>query len=198
MKCETYTNFFIYLQLYSTPGGRYVRRRYGEEYHSQCIVPTVKFGGGSTMIWGCMTAQGVGEVYLCEGRMNSARYIDMLEQTLEPSIVKFYEWESGVYRFQQDNAPCHKSKLVMRWFQQNNVPLLEWPPQSPDLSPIENLWYILKENIRKHKASSHNELKGIILQEWQLISPELCNNLVCTMPKRVKAVIKAKGGSIKY
>lgn len=145
-----------------------------------------------------MTAEGVGEVYLCQGRMNGTRYIEMLEEVLEPSIVKFYEWESEQYFFQQDNAPCHKSQAVMRWFKENKVPLLEWPPQSPDLSPIENLWRILKENIRRHKVSSKTDLKKIILQEWQLILPDICKKLISTMPKRVKAVIKAKGGAIKY
>lgn len=145
-----------------------------------------------------MSAHGVGEVYLCEGRMNSARYIEMLAQVLEPSIVKFYDWDSQQYLFQQDNAPCHKSKQVLKWFQDNEVKLLEWPPQSPDLSPIENLWRILKENIRRHQVSSHAALREVILREWGLISPDLCNKLVCSMPRRVKAGIKAKGGAIKY
>lgn len=163
-----------------------------------CVMPTVKFGGGSVMIWGSMTSQGVGEMYVCEGRMNAVKYIDMLEQVLEPSVVKFYDTIDGEYYFQQDNAPCHTAQKVVKWFAENRVRLLDWPPQSPDLSPIENLWHILKERIRQYRHTSKGALKEKILQEWESISPDICYKLVATMPKRVKAVIRARGGSIKY
>lgn len=184
--------------MYSPPGTSYVRRRPTEAFLPECISPTVKHGGGSIMIWGCMTAQGVGEVHLCEGRMNGARYIDMLEEVLEPSIVQFYNIDSEDYYFQQDNAPCHKARLVIRWFDENRVKLLDWPAQSPDLSPIENLWHILKERVRKHNNTSKEALKRTVLQEWASISPEICSKLVATMPQRIANVIKAAGGSIKY
>lgn len=175
-----------------------MRRRPGEAYLPECIIPTVKHGGGTIMIWGCMTAQGVGEVCVCEGRMNSTRYIQMLEEVLEPSVVRFFDSVSGDYFFQQDNAPCHKARQSTRWFTENGIKLFDWPPQSPDLSPIENLWHILKENVRKHKISTKEALKQKIRDEWESISPDVCLKLVSSMPKRVKAVIKAKGGSIKY
>lgn len=184
--------------MYSPPGASYVRRRAGEAFLPECISPTVKHGGGSIMIWGCMTAQGVGEIHLCDGRMNGVRYINMLEEVLEASIVRFFDINSENYYFQQDNAPCHKAQAVIRWFDENRVNLLDWPPQSPDLSPIENLWHILKEKVRKRNYSSKNALKEAVFQEWESISPEICNKLVATMPQRVKAVIMARGGSIKY
>lgn len=181
-----------------TPGAQFVRRRPGEAFEPDCIVPTVKYGGGSVMIWGCMTANGVGEVYVCEGRMNSSRYIDMLEEVLEPSIVKLFDSDEEAYIFQQDNAPCHKSKRTTEWFSANNVPVFEWPAQSPDLSPIENLWHILKRNVAKHRHKNKNELKARIFEEWEKISPEVCSKLVATMPKRLQAVIKCRGGATKY
>ena len=150
------------------------------------------------MIWGCMSASGVGEVFLCEGRMNSKLYIDMLEEVLEPSILKLVETDQEDYIFQQDNAPCHKSREAMKWFEENDVELLSWPPQSPDLSPIENLWHILKRRIAKHKCNSKNMLKQKILEEWNAITPDVCKKLVHSMPHRIKLLIKSGGGSIKY
>lgn len=191
--------FFVYLlQMYSTPGAGYVRRRSGEAFLQECIAPTVKYGGGSIMIWGAMTAHGVCEAHVCEGRMNGQRYIEMLEEVLEPSIVKFFDIDAGDYFFQQDNAPCHKARPVIAWFAENGIQLLDWPPQSPDLSPIENLWHILKEEVRKHQHTSKEALKRAVFQEWASLSPELCFRLVASMPKRIKAVIQAKGGSTKY
>ncbi|CAH1991553.1 unnamed protein product [Acanthoscelides obtectus] len=186
------------VELFGQPGTRYVRRRPGEAYREECLIPTVKFGGGSIMIWGCMSASGVGEVFLCEGRMTSRRYLDMLEEVLEPSILQLVDTEQGNYFFQQDNAPCHKSREAMHWFEENGVNLLSWPPQSPDLSPIENLWHIVKSKIAQHHCASKTALKEKIVEEWNAIPAATCLKLVSSMPRRVKLVIKAGGGSIKY
>lgn len=150
------------------------------------------------MVWGCMTASGVGELKVCEGRMNTARYIETLEEVLEPSIVKLFPDNTPEYYFQQDNAPCHKSKKSMRWLAENQIRVLDWPPQSPDLSPIEHLWGILKKKVAKHNTTSKALLKSKIFEEWEEISREVCFNLVKSMPNRVKAVLKAKGGVTKY
>lgn len=95
------------------------------------------------MIWGCMTAYGLGEAHVCEERMSGVRFIKMLKEVLEASIVKFYDMESDEFLFQQDNYPWDKSRLVMQWFIDNRVKLFDSP--CADLLPIENLWHILKE-----------------------------------------------------
>ena len=77
---------------------------------------------------------------------------------------------------------------------------LPWPPQSPDLNPIENLWKILKDNIEKGEnfPRSTAELKVALEREWTRLSPALLFNLVNSMQNRVKLVLKAKGGPTKY
>lgn len=150
------------------------------------------------MVWGCMSASGVGELFLCEGRMNTRRYIGMLEEVLEPSALKLFDEEVPDYYFQQDNAPCHKSREAMSWFTKNRVRVLDWPAQSPDLSPIEHLWYKLKLKVAKFKCTSKTTLKNKILEAWDTLSQEECHNLVASMPRRVLAVIKARGGITKY
>ena len=106
----------------------FVRRRIGEEYHSDCVVPTVKHGGGSIMIWSCMAADGIGEMFTCEGHMSSQKYINVLETMLMPSLMRIFGNTSvrGI-KFQQDNVPCHKSATTMRWFKDSNTVLLDWP-----------------------------------------------------------------------
>lgn len=171
----------------------------GEDYHPDCVVPTVKHGGGSIMIWGCMTADGVGEMFVCEGRMNSVKYIEVLETALLPSLTSLFGDTNldGVI-FQQDNAPCHKSATTMRWFTENNIDLLDWPPQSPDLNPIEHLWSILKRKIKEHSITSKTALKNSLVQEWQAITRQDCTKLVRSMPARISAVIKSKGGPTRF
>lgn len=151
------------------------------------------------MIWGCMAADGVGEMFICEGRMDSNKYISVLEHVLMPSITRIFgDTNVEEVKFQQDNAPCHKSATTMRWFKDNNIPLLEWPAQSPDLNPIEHLWGILKRKIREHSVTSKTALKNALKDEWDAITTAECTKLVSTMPQRIAEVIKAKGGPTKY
>ena len=78
--------------------------------------------------------------------------------------------------------------------------LMEWPPQSPDLNPIENLWSILDNKIRKRKKQPSNtdELFLIPQDEWQNLDATLLQNLVNSMPKRCQALINSRGYWIDY
>ncbi|MGH0131835.1 UNVERIFIED_CONTAM: hypothetical protein FKN15_048189 [Acipenser sinensis] len=71
-------------------------------------------------------------------------------------------------------------------------------PVSPELKPIENLWHYLKIAVHKRRPTNLNNLEQICQEEWAKITPTLCAKLVHTYPKRLKAVIAAKGGSTKY
>ena len=86
------------------------------------------------------------------------------------------------------------------WKERNKLKCLEWPAQSPDLNPIENLWMILKRRIsaRDPPAKTVKELKAVVQEEWQKIPVDDVKNLVKSMPKRAKLVIKAKGFGTKY
>lgn len=79
------------------------------------------------MIWGCMSAKGVGEVHISEDRMNGSRYIDMLEEVLVPSIIKLVE-DNEKYYFQKDNASCYTAQQVACWFRENQKKCLDSPP----------------------------------------------------------------------
>ena len=76
---------------------------------------------------------------------------------------------------------------------------LEWPPQSPDLNPIENLWALLKEMIWSTNFNSTVELKAKVFSIWyHYLDHALVNKLAMSMPDRLQAVIKARGGATKY
>lgn len=102
--------------------------------------------------------------------------------------------------FQQDNNPKHTSKKAKQCFKENNIQVLELPAQSPDLNPIEHLWGVLKCKLATYKTPpiSMEELWTRVPKEWEAISAEECQKLVDTMPNRVAAVLKAKGGYTKY
>ncbi|CAH2004254.1 unnamed protein product [Acanthoscelides obtectus] len=138
-------------------------------------------------------------MFVCEGRMDATKYINVLENALLPSFTALYgDTNMNGVKFQQDNAPCHKAARTMAWFRENCIELLDWPAQSPDLNPIEHLWGLLKRKIRRHTFKNKEDLKRRLREEWNALTYEECNKLVRSLPKRISAVIKAKGGTTKY
>jgi len=94
------------------------------------VQPTVKFGGGNIMVWGCMTAKGIGHLCKIDGRMDSKLYVEILNDLLHQS-ADYYGIKGDDFIFQHDNDPKHTSKLATKWLQDNEIELLDWPPQSP-------------------------------------------------------------------
>ncbi len=97
---------------------------------------------------------------------------------------------------------CHKAQIISDWFLEhdNEFTLLKWPPQSPDLNPIEHLWDVVEREIRILDVQLTNlqQLRDAIMTIWTKISEECLQHLVESMPQIIKAVLKAKGGPTMY
>src|SRR5688572_29993593 len=185
--------------LFKSDGKTRVWRLPKEKYDIDCVVPTVKYGGGGVMVWGCFTWESLGPLVRAEGTINSQKYIDILNNNLIP-FMEGLEEEVVEYEFQQDNATVHTSKLTMTFFDDSNINLMKWPGQSPDLNPIEHLWDELERQIRKRDPPpvSERELAVILQEEWEKISDAVFQKLILSMNSRVKAVQRAKGYATKY
>jgi transposase len=184
------------INLVRSDGKFYVWRMAGEEFSEGCTVKTVKHGGGIVMFWGCMSANGVGNLVVIDGIMTGGKYVQILQENLFESAKKM-GLESD-FIFQQDNDPKHTSKIAVDFFKNNDIKLLEWPSQSPDLNVIEHLWSELKRRYGNYKAKSKSELIHKIQQIWIELGREYPNKLVSSIYSRCNAIIGAKGGSTKY
>lgn len=106
----------------------------------------------------------------------------------------------------EDNCPIHKSVLSKLVKEDADIKVMDWPPQSPDLNPIENCWAKLKSmlgnNAALKVAKGPAKASAVIVKEatkaWKRISPQYILSLIKSMPTRIQKVIKAKGGPIKY
>ncbi len=89
-----------------------------------------------------------------------------------PSADKLYG--DADFIFQQDLAPAHTAKGTKSWFNDHGVTVLDWPANSPDLNPIENLWGIVKKKMRYTRPNNADDLKATVKETWASIPPQQC------------------------
>ena len=172
-------------------GKMHVWRKPGDEFSYACTEPTFKGQTRGIMIWGCMSAYGVGNIITVEGNVNAEMYLNILKRSVKQQGSQLIGTN---YIFQHDNAPIHTAKIIKKYLKEVKINVLEWPPQSPDLSPIENLWDHLKTRIAKHKPRNIHELREIIDEEWMKTDSNYCLKLVESMTHRISLLGTSGGG----
>ena len=120
--------------------------------------------------------------------------MNILKQNLKTSVRKLKLGRKWV--FQMDNDPKHSSKVVAKRLKDNEVKVLEWPSQSPDLKPIGNLWAELKKRVRARRPTNLTQLHQLC-QEWAKIHPTYCGKLVEGYQKHLTQVKQFKGKATK-
>ena len=121
-------------------------------------------------------------------------YTEILERHL-PEVRNMFR---GNWRLQQDNDPKHTSRIAKE-FLDNNVPeVMDWPSNSPDLNPIENMWAIIKRNVEIRQPKNIVELDRFMVEEWNNIPQNVIINLIGSMNERCQLVIDNNGERIPY
>jgi len=160
-----------------------------------CLLTTVQAGCGGVMVWGMFSWHTLGP--LPNGQfLNATAYQRIVSDHVNPFMATMYPSSDG--DFQQDNAPCHKAWIISNWLLEhdNEFTVLKWPPQSPDLNPMEHLWDVVEWELCSldvHPTNLH-QLQDAILSISAKISKECFQHFVESMPHRIKAVLKTKVG----
>ena len=172
------------------------------------IQPYRKGKDVNIMVWASFWGMERSDLYALPRDSQSKRggysansYLSVLDDNLlgiyEPGLI-----------FMQDNAPIHTARKVRKWFEENGINVMEWPPYSPDMNPIEHLWFLLKEAVYKinpdiEKVGGNDDkvreaLFDALFKAWEDIDEYYLHDLVWSMEKRVRALIDAEGWYTKY
>jgi len=183
-----------------------------EKYAPTNIHGRSKDGDIYQMIWGCFGSDKLGPIVFIDGKINSDKYIELLRSNFLPYVDALINDGATNITFQQDNATPHTAKKSCAWmeeeFKEREIELMVWPSNSPDMSPIENLWAHLKLELH-HRYPDTSSLHGSpdtfkriliprLMEVWWSIGAEVLNALIESMPRRVNALWEAKGWYTAY
>lgn len=149
-------------------------------------------------IWGCILKNHKLIIHIYDKTMNGDKYIEILKLKLLPLIQSLTDGNNNKYIFQQDNASCHKCLKVKNFFSENNIDVMLWPANSPDLNPIENVWNLIKKNIGKIYITNKEELINRINEEAKNLDITIINNIIGSMNNRINELINNSFDYINY
>ena len=147
------------------------------------------------MVWGGISHGVKSLLIVVPGNLTAVRYRDEILRPIAVALVQQHQMT-----FQHDNARPLVARVCQDFLANNNIVPLDWPPYSPDLSPIEHLWDELDRHVRRRRIIPDilGQLQTALLEEWENIPMRKINALVNSMQMRIRAVINARGGHTRY
>jgi len=176
----------------------FMRRKPNEKLIDDCVKKCVKHPL-SIMIWSVINYKGTGRLYIVDGTMRQQQYLSVLETRFLPQVKEWFP--NSEFILMHDSAPCHEAKSVSEWLKKSKIHVLDWPGNSPDMNPVENVWEALKKEISKdHIITNKKNLIEQLIKAWNSVTEiqQIVKNCIHSMPRGVPALIKVKGGFKKY
>jgi transposase len=180
-----------------------VTRKKGEEIHPDCILAKVQRKKG-WMFWGSFSGGKKGPCLFWEkewGSINAESYQEHIVPLIDGWIRLELQETGRQLVLMQDHAPGHAAATTREDLLERLIEVVNWPPFSPDLNPIETIWNWMKDWIEEKyedKQYPYEQLRKIVKEAWDEIPDERLIELLNTMPQRCQDVITAKGGYTKW
>ena len=149
------------------------------------------------MVWGAFSASGKSQLAVLRGNHNSECYQNTLRDYLLPFAQRCHRAD---WIFQQDNASIHTSGSTKKWFEDNELTVMDWPAKSPDLNLIENVWGYMARRLYENRRqfSSIADIQACVLQEWDKLNQSYLYRLIESIHKMCVDVLRVQGGAIDY
>ncbi len=176
-----------------TKARRYVRCLPAERHAPGMTRPMIHSGGGKFMYWGAFRGRQRGPLIEIGKRLNGRGYLQLLQNHLDVETMR-----QNDEILQQDNAPIHKAACVTNWLHEQGIEVMQWPPQSPDMNPIEHAWSYMKRELDKVIITSGAMMRTEIQRVWAAIDPAFLETLVTSMPRRIANLLQNRGGATNY
>ena len=174
-----------------TPDNKWRRIRRGT-INDNCFYKKTKFTEG-VMVWGAVSVDFRTRLMRCSKGVNATEYIEIMRSSemIEKLNEKFGE---GQWMFVQDGAPAHTAKTVTDYLTSQKVKVMPgWPPNSPDLNPIEMLWGVMKRRVRGVPAGAN--IFETLKVTWQMTEEETIDKMVTSFFDRCRLVLRLNGES---
>ena len=147
------------------------------------------------MAWGGISIKGLIGYHSFKTIKDGSYYVQILQDHLIPIARRQF---GRRWRLQQDNDPKHKNRLSQQFLSSEVPEIIDWPSDSLDANPVENLWSIMKHRVEKRKPTNLEELNKFLDEEWVNIDVVVLNHLIDSMKSRRLELIKSKGERINY
>jgi hypothetical protein len=156
-------------------------------------------GGISVMFWGCLSLAGRGPIVAIDGTMDANRYKRILREDLLPEATDAIEKGHRVV-VMHDGSKAHRNKKIDQYLEDCEVEFLDWPPYSPDLNPIENIWAWIKYKLYSEYGllNSKDEIIEAVQAIWDQIDDDMIKRFCQHYEKRLHAVVASNGLQTKY
>lgn len=144
-------------------------------------------------------ASGLGFICIFQDKLDGAGMKEFLRKNLIAAARTHFSFDPPEeWWLLHDNGPTFTARVTQDYLHNAGVKCMEFPPCSPDLNPIENLWAIFASAVEQYQSETVEELKAVIEQEWKNLDKDTMRKLALSMQNRCAEVIAAQGAQTRY